>query len=268
MDEKTVFNSKENDQMEKRKSIFLPLGYACFKDFLSKKKANIDILSEYEVMSIRYGEEYVIFVKRHRDGKAFMLSPKDIRKMYTPHSFDGDFDTLLEECMSADDFIISEGEEEASEGLFVYSRIKNQFSYIFQINNELQPKAVLVDSREIIDNSNRTSYLYPLVHYFKTCGKKFVYIIRNDKACIYTIDGDEIGEYDLFVVMDNDIYATIQANGKYNYFSFEKMCVLFDKWFEDCEYPEFVNHEWRFKILDNGKWRIINKCGIDIHMVF
>lgn len=264
MDEKTIFNSNENNQMEKRKSISLPLGYACFKDFISRKGLNFDILSGYEVKSIMYGEEYVIFVKRHSDGKAFMISPEDLRKMYNPTSFNGDFDTLLEECMSADDFIISEGEEEASEGLFVYCRINNQFSYIFQINNELQPKVVLVDSREIIDNSKKTSYLYPRVHYFKTCGKKFVYTIKNDKACIYTIDGDEIGEYDLFDVIDHEKFATIEKNGKYNYYSFEKMCVLFDKWFEDCECPEFLDKEWLFKVKECGEFKIINEKGIDV----
>lgn len=259
-----TLTGKDKKLMEKLNDISLPLGYTFFKDFMSKNGLNFDFLSKYDVKSIKYGEEYIVFVKRHSDEKAFMISPGDILNMANIQTLDGNFDGLLNNCYTSDDFVISEGEEECSEGLYIYSLINNQYRYIFPFINTSLPKIVDVDSRIILDNRKGISYFYPRVHYFKVCGNEFVYIVRNDRACIYNTDGGKVGEFDMFCVIDGDLFATIKKNGRYNYYSFERMQVLFDKWFEDCDDSEFVNNEWLFKVKENGEYKILNIGGRNI----
>ncbi len=83
-------------------------------------------------------------------------------------------------------------------------------------------------------------------------------------AHIYHIEGHLVGKYDLFSIVDDDKYALVKIEGKYNYFSFEKMGILFEKWFDDCEYPEPINGEWIFKVKDHGTSMILDEIGNDI----
>ena len=55
-----------------------------------------------------------------------------------------------------------------------------------------------------------------------------------------------------------------RGDGKQNYFSFEKMCVCFDEWFDDCEYPELIDGKWLFKVTINGQQKILDETGNEI----
>ena len=64
--------------------------------------------------------------------------------------------------------------------------------------------------------------------------------------------------------IDNTDFRYIKIDDKFNYFSFEIMGILFEIWFEDCEYPEYVNGEWIFKVKDQGECKILDDTGNDI----
>lgn len=259
------FMDKNHELLEKILDISLPLGYTLLKNYIEKKGLDINSLSNYDVKSLRYGNEYVILFKRISDGKSYMLSPDVIRKVCVSQLFEGNIDNLLECCLSADQFIISEGEEECSEGLYVYEQIDKKFFYIFPLISSSSPKVVETDTFEIINNSKGISYDYPNVHYFNTCGNKYVWIEQKGKACIFSIDGREIGVFDMFGLIDGDErFSPFEKNGKYNYFSFEKECVCFNEWFDDYDYPENIDGEWIFKVKKNGVYKILDSTGNDI----
>ena len=207
-----------------------------------------------DIKIIKYGNYYVIFVKRHCDGKLYMLSPEDIRRR------DQLTQIFLDNCMSADEF--TDIEDEDGKGLYIYSKTNNKFSYIFPFYRLRSRIVDDIDTRIVLHGGKQ--YQYPDIRYFTSCGQKFVYIVINGMAHIYHIEGCLIGKYNLFSVIDDDKYALIKINKKFNYFSFEKMGILFERWFEDCEYPEHVNGEWIFKVKEKGTCMILDEIGNDI----
>jgi hypothetical protein len=212
-----------------------------------------------EVKTVFYGKHYVILVKRHCDGKSFLISPLDIRRI-----FDTRYRLVLEDCMSADDFLIDEDGGDK----FLYSKANNQYKYVFPFLR-LRPISVDVDATgTVIDSKGKRQV--PGAYYFTPCDKTFVYLVRDNKSLIYAKDGQKVRElegYNVFGVTNSDKYAIIEdikGDGKQNYFSFEKMCVCFDEWFDDCDLPDTVNGEWIFKVKDQGECKILDDTGNDI----
>ena len=218
-----------------------------------------------EVKTVLYGKHHVILVKRHSDGKSFLVSPLDIRRI-----FDSRYRVTLEDCMSADDFIIDEDVRDK----LLYMITNNQYRYVFPFM-KLRPKTVEVDATgTVIDSKGKRQvpggYYFTPYDNVTPCNKTYVYLIKNNKSQIYTKDGHlvlELKEYNMFGGSKSDKYAIIEnikGNGKQNYFSFEKMCVCFDEWFDDCEYPELTDGKWIFKVTLNGQQKILDETGNEI----
>ena len=183
-----------------------------------------------------------------------MVSPEDLKRR------DQLTKIVLDDCMSADEFI--DIEDNNGKGLYIYSKTNNKFSYIFPFYRLRSRIVDDIDSR--IELYGGKQYQCPDIHYFMSCGQKFVYIVKKGIAHIFHIEGSLIGKYDLFSVIDDDKYALIKIDDKFNYFSFVKMSILFERWFEDCEYPEYVNGEWIFKVKEKGTYKILDDIGNDI----
>lgn len=218
-----------------------------------------------EVKTVFYGKHHIFLVKRHCDGKSFLISPLDIRRI-----FDSRYRVTLEDCMYADDFIIDEDGRDK----LLYMITNNQYRYVFPFLR-LRPITVEVDATgTIIDSKGKRQvpggYYFTPYDKFSPCNKTYVYLIRNNKSQIYTKDGHqvlELKEYNMFGGSKSDKYAIIEnikGNGKQNYFSFEKMCVCFDEWFDDCEYPELIDGKWLFKVTLNGQQKILDETGNEI----
>ena len=212
-----------------------------------------------EVKTVFYGKHHVILVKRHCDGKSFLISPLDIRRI-----FDTRYRFVLEDCMSADDFLI----DEDGGGKFLYSKTNNQYKYVFPFLR-LRPISVDVDATgTVIDSKGKRQV--PGAYYFTPCDKTFVYLVRDNKSLIYAKDGQKVLDlegYNVFGVTNSDKYAIIEdikGDGKQNYFSFEKMCVCFDEWFDECEYPELIDGKWAFKVTVNGQQKLLDETGNEI----
>lgn len=209
-----------------------------------------------EVKTVFYGKHHIILVKRHCDGKAFLISPLDIRRI-----FDTRYRFALEDCMSADDFYV----DEDGGDIFLYSITNNQYRYVFPFLR-LRPISVDVDATgTVIDCKGKRQV--PGAYYFTPCDKTFIYLVRNNKSLIYAEDGQRVRElerYNVFGVTNSDKYAIIEnikGDGKQNYFSFEKMCVCFDEWFDDCEYPELIDGKWLFKVTVKGQQKFLDETG-------
>ncbi len=222
-----------------------------------------DVLDE--VKTVFYGKHHVILVKRHCDRKSFLISPLDIRRI-----FDSRYRVTLEDCMSADGFIIDEDGRDK----LLYMITNNQYRYVFPFLR-LRPKTVEVDATgTVIDRKGKRQvpggYYFTPYDKFTPCNTTYVYLIRNNKSQIYTKDGHlvlELKEYNMFGGSKSDKYVIIEnikGNGKQNYFSFEKMCVCFDEWFDDCEYPELTDGKWLFKVTLNGQQKILDETGNEI----
>ena len=218
-----------------------------------------------EVKTVFYGKHHIFLVKRHCDGKSFLISPLDIRRI-----FDSRYRVTLEDCMSADGFIIDEDGRDK----LLYMITNNQYRYVFPFM-KLRPKTVEVDATgTVIDSKGKRQvpggYYFTPYDNVTPCNKTYVYLIRNNKSQIYTKDGHlvlELKEYNMFGGSKSDKYAIIEnikGNGKQNYFSFEKMCVCFDEWFDDCEYPELIDGKWLFKVTLNGQQKILDETGNEI----
>ena len=202
-----------------------------------------------DVKSIKYGKYYIVFVKRHHDGKEFLLSPLNLLKIRDIHNT-----IILEDCMSADNFSYYEKEE----GLYLYSETNRQYSYILPYYSRLRTRVVEVD-----DPQN--------VYYFIKCGHQYVRIDTNNRVLIYSIEGHKIGVFDgVFDFGDytdgteKHEYMNVEKDGKFNLYSFENMCLHYDEWLEDCDCPEFINGEWLFKVKNHGICKILNAAGNDI----
>lgn len=218
-----------------------------------------------EVKTVFYGKHHIFLVKRHCDGKSFLISPLDIIRI-----FDSRYRVTLEDCMSADGFIIDEDGKDK----LLYMITNNQYRYVFPFLR-LRPITVEVDATEtVIDNKGKRQvpggYYFTPYDKFTPCNTTYVYLIRNNKSQIYTKDGHkvlELKEYNMFGGNISDKYAIIEkikGDGKQNYFSFEKMCVCFDEWFDDCEYPELIDGKWLFKVTLNGQQKILDETGNEI----
>ena len=218
-----------------------------------------------EVKTVFYGKHHIFLVKRHCDGKSFLISPLDIRRI-----FDSRYRVTLEDCMYADDFII----DEAGRDKLLYMITNNQYRYVFPFLR-LRPITVEVDATgSVIDCKGKRQvpggYYFTPYDNVTPCNKTYVYLIKNNKSQIYTKDGHlvlELKEYNMFGGSKSDKYAIIEnikGDGKQNYFSFEKMCVCFDEWFDDCEYPELIDGKWLFKVTLNGKQKILDETGNEI----
>ena len=218
-----------------------------------------------EVKTVLYGKHHVILVKRHSDGKSFLISPLDIRRI-----FDSRYRVTLEDCMSADGFIIDEDGKDK----LLYMITNNQYRYVFPFLR-LRPITVEVDATgTVIDSKGKRQvpggYYFTPYDNVTPCNKTYVYLIRNNKSQIYTKDGHLVlglKEYNMFGGSKSDKYAIIEnikGDGKQNYFSFEKMCVCFDEWFDDCEYPELIDGKWLFKVTLNGQQKILDETGNEI----
>lgn len=218
-----------------------------------------------EVKTVFYGKHHVILVKRHCDRKSFLISPLDIRRI-----FDSRYRVTLEDCMSADGFIIDEDGRDK----LLYMITNNQYRYVFPFM-KLRPKTVEVDATgTVIDSKGKRQvpggYYFTPYDNVTPCNTTYVYLIRNNKSQIYTKDGHkvlELKEYNMFGGSKSDKYAIIEnikGDGRQNYFSFEKMCVCFDEWFDDCEYPELIDGKWLFKVTLNGQQKILDETGNEI----
>ena len=218
-----------------------------------------------EVKTVLYGKHHIILVKRHSDGKSFLVSPLDIRRI-----FDSRYRVTLEDCMSADGFIIDEDGKDK----LLYMITNNQYRYVFPFLR-LRPITVEVDATgSVIDSKGKRQvpggYYFTPYDNVTPCNKTYVYLIKNNKSQIYTKDGHlvlELKEYNMFGGSKSDKYAIIEnikGDGKQNYFSFEKMCVCFDEWFDDCEYPELIDGKWLFKVTLNGQQKILDETGNEI----
>ena len=218
-----------------------------------------------EVKTVFYGKHHIFLVKRHCDGKSFLISPLDIRRI-----FDSRYRVTLEDCMYADDFII----DEAGRDKLLYMITNNQYRYVFPFLR-LRPITVEVDATgSVIDSKGKRQvpggYYFTPYDNVTPCNKTYVYLIKNNKSQIYTKDGHlvlELKEYNMFGGSKSDKYAIIEnikGDGKQNYFSFEKMCVCFDEWFDDCEYPELIDGKWLFKVTLNGQQKILDETGNEI----
>ena len=218
-----------------------------------------------EVKTVFYGKHHIFLVKRHCDGKSFLISPLDIRRI-----FDSRYRVTLEDCMYADDFII----DEAGRDKLLYMITNNQYRYVFPFLR-LRPITVEVDATgSVIDSKGKRQvpggYYFTPYDNVTPCNKTYVYLIKNNKSQIYTKDGHlvlELKEYNMFGGSESDKYAIIEnikGDGKQNYFSFEKMCVCFDEWFDDCEYPELIDGKWLFKVTLNGQQKILDETGNEI----
>ena len=210
-----------------------------------------------KVKPIKYGKFLIILVKRHVDGKSFMISPLDIRRIRDIEDV-----IQLDDFMSADDFLITVGTDKAAYYLsgdilpiimdnrtISVFRIENcQYSYIVPFMS-LRLKMIDVDGTSffLLQKDKGEWSMLPVAWTFFTYGLQFVYTIKNEDycRCIYNIDGRRIGgEYDFVgLLYDNINFAIIEKEGKFNLFSFEKMKVYFDKWYEECDL---------FKILNDG----------------
>ena len=218
-----------------------------------------------EVKTVFYGKHHIFLVKRHCDGKSFLISPLDIIRI-----FDSRYRVTLEDCMYADDFII----DEAGRDKLLYMITNNQYRYVFPFLR-LRPITVEVDATgSVIDSKGKRQvpggYYFTPYDNVTPCNKTYVYLIKNNKSQIYTKDGHlvlELKEYNMFGGSKSDKYAIIEnikGDGKQNYFSFEKMCVCFDEWFDDCEYPELIDGKWLFKVTLNGQQKILDETGNEI----
>ena len=218
-----------------------------------------------EVKTVFYGKHHIFLVKRHCDGKSFLISPLDIRRI-----FDSRYRVTLEDCMYADDFIIDEDGRDK----LLYMITNNQYRYVFPFLR-LRPITVEVDATgSVIDSKGKRQvpggYYFTPYDNVTPCNKTYVYLIKNNKSQIYTKDGHlvlELKEYNMFGGSKSDKYAIIEnikGDGKQNYFSFEKMCVCFDEWFDDCEYPELIDGKWLFKVTLNGQQKILDETGNEI----
>ena len=218
-----------------------------------------------EVKTVFYGKHHIFLVKRHCDGKSFLISPLDIRRI-----FDSRYRVTLEDCMSADGFIIDEDGKDK----LLYMITNNQYRYVFPFLR-LRPITVEVDATgSVIDSKGKRQvpggYYFTPYDNVTPCNKTYVYLIKNNKSQIYTKDGHlvlELKEYNMFGGSKSDKYAIIEnikGDGKQNYFSFEKMCVCFDEWFDDCEYPELIDGKWLFKVTLNGQQKILDETGNEI----
>ena len=218
-----------------------------------------------EVKAVFYGKHHIFLVKRHCDGKSFLISPLDIIRI-----FDSRFRVTLEDCMSADGFIIDEDGKDK----LLYMITNNQYRYVFPFLR-LRPITVEVDATgSVIDSKGKRQvpggYYFTPYDNVTPCNKTYVYLIKNNKSQIYTKDGHlvlELKEYNMFGGSKSDKYAIIEnikGDGKQNYFSFEKMCVCFDEWFDDCEYPELIDGKWLFKVTLNGQQKILDETGNEI----
>ena len=227
-----------------------------------------------KVKPIKYGKYYIVLVIRHLDGKAFILCPLDLLKIRDIHNR-----ITLESCMSADDFLITTDDTsdayylsdndfpliDENEGISIFKIESNQYFYIFPFAIR-RVIMVDVDATGYLRKADGRCYELPTLLSFFTYGCRFVYILRNGKGCVYTIDGHRIGgEYNFWGVWPDDVkYAIIEKDGKSNVFSFEKMNGYFDEWFEDCDLPDTVNGEWIFKVKDQGECKILDDTGNDI----
>lgn len=125
------------------------------------------------------------------------------------------------------------------------------------------------DSFEKIDTytkiENGKSYQVPQIHDLKVGGKEYVYIVKNEKACIFKKTERLIGEYELFAgCCEDSKYALVKLNGKYNYYSFEKNCHWFDRWFDDGELDEEIDGKCLFRVVENGVFKILDEQGNDV----
>lgn len=99
-----------------------------------------------EVKTVFYGKHHIILVKRHSDGKSFLISPLDIRRI-----FDTRYRVTLEDCMYADDFIIDEDGRDK----LLYMITNNQYRYVFPFFR-LRPLTVEVDATgTVIDRKGK-----------------------------------------------------------------------------------------------------------------
>lgn len=121
-----------------------------------------------------------------------------------------------------------------------------------------------IDTCTEIDENGKP-YQAPRIHDFKVGDKEYVYVVKNEKACIFKKTERLIGEYELFTDFCEDSkYALVKLNGKYNYYSFEKNCHWFDRWFDDGELAEEIDGKCLFRVVENGVFKILDEQGNDV----
>ena len=234
-----------------------------------------------KVKPLKYGKYYIVLVKRHHDGKAFILCPLDLLMIRDISDIRAIHNRItLENCMTADDFLIRIKDDDTyylsdddfplideNKWISIFKLENNQYVYIFPFTIQ-RVKMIDVDVSGFLRKADGRLYKLPTLFPFLTYGCQFVYILSNGKGCVYTYDGHRIGrKYNFFerFYPDNIKYVIIEKDGKYNVYSFEKMDAYFDKWFEYCDIKK-ANGEWIFKvkIKINGECKILDANGNDI----
>lgn len=121
-----------------------------------------------------------------------------------------------------------------------------------------------IDTCTEIDENGKL-YQAPRIYDFKFGSNEYVYVVKNEKACIFKKTERLIGEYELFTGFCEDSkYALVKLSGKYNYYSFEKNCHWFDRWFDDGELTEEIDGKCLFRVVENGIFKILDEQGNDV----
>ena len=223
-----------------------------------------------EITEIKYGKENVIFVKPQNDKKSYLITPFDIRRIIIireHNNLTSSSGSLLQSfCLSAADFICFEdaprlaGEEIVHDGFFICAKEGVSYNFIFPIFHR-KPKVIkdvnVVNPHGVVNYSN--------VHFFNYDSKEYVWINKDENTFVFTIDGIIIGEYDGFIPPLCNQYSLIVKDGKMNYFSFEKMNVLFDKWFDNAgRQIEEIDGIILFRVVEDGVPKILDEQGNDV----
>lgn len=223
-----------------------------------------------EITEIKYGKENVIFVKPQNDKKAYLITHFDIRRIIDikeHNNVTSNSGSLLQSiCLSADDFVCFKdaprlvGKDIVHDGFFICAKEGSIYNFIFPVFHR-KPKVIkdvnVVNPHGVINYSD--------VHFFNYDSKEYVLIKKDEKTFIFTIDGIIIGEYDGFIPPLCNQYSLIVKDGKMNYFSFEKMNVLFDKWFDNAgRQIEEIDGIILFRVVEDGVPKILDEQGNDV----
>ena len=225
-----------------------------------------------EIAEIKYGEENVIFVRPQNDKKSYLITHFDIRRIIDireQRNMNSNSSSLLQLlCLSADDFVYCENvprsvleqvgkDKVVHNGSFICAKDGVSYSYIFPAFHR-KPK--VIKEIDVVD--------YPRVRFFNYGNEEYVHIRKKGKVCIYTIEGTKIGEYDYFRMPYHNPYSIIGIEAKKNYYSFEKMKVWFDNWFDDCEPVEEINGNLLFRVVEKGTSKILDEHGNDVSSIY
>lgn len=205
------------------------------------------------IISYNYFDNYLIFVKSLNTKKEHLLTLPDIHQAVSEIEIEGNpapFNTKI----SADEFygVKDDGLET---GLpIIIARNGDQFNYI--LPHRRFP---------IVVSDIDFGPCHHGVAYFIVNNRLYVYVAKKDnKKSIYTIEGKHLGDFDYFSIPIDCAFSVVQIDWKWNYYSFEKKDIYFDKWFDEEDLPCVNNGVCVFPVADNDICKIIDENGNDI----